>query len=112
MKNESKPQFNAKVTPEQVNEAIKKDEKKKKSKQKTSPQKSENPAETVKSDAEEVKKACEAKVKPVEFPVNARINDYGFLYFKVDLLTTLGWGQGMAVKIERNSDGSITIRKV
>jgi len=46
-----------------------------------------------------------------KFPVDGRINDYGFLHFKVGLLSALGWKKGMPLKISKNSDGSITVRK-
>jgi len=52
------------------------------------------------------------KVKPIKFPVDARINDYGFLNFRKPLLEALGWHKGMPVKISKNDDGSITVRKV
>lgn len=52
------------------------------------------------------------RVKPASFPFEARINDYGFLHFRVGVLKALGWKKGMALKIERNEDGSITVRKV
>lgn len=52
------------------------------------------------------------KPKPAKFPVDGRINDYGFLHFKVGWLEALGWKKGMSLKIERNPDGSITLRKV
>ena len=51
------------------------------------------------------------KVKPVKFPVEARINDYSFLHFGVGLLKALGWTKGMTLKIEKNADGSITLRR-
>lgn len=51
------------------------------------------------------------KVKPAQFPLEARINDYGFLHFGVGLLKALGWTKGMALKIEKNADGSITLKK-
>ena len=51
------------------------------------------------------------KPKPAKFPVDARINDYGFLHFGVGVLKALGWSKGIAVKIERNMDGSITVQK-
>jgi hypothetical protein len=51
------------------------------------------------------------KVKPAKFPVEARINNYGFLHFGVGLLKALGWTKSMPLKIERNADGSITLRK-
>lgn len=49
--------------------------------------------------------------KPAEFPIDAKINDYGFLHFRVSVLKALGWSKGMALKIERNADDSITLRK-
>lgn len=52
------------------------------------------------------------KAKPVKFPVDARINDYGFLNFRKPLLEALGWHKGMSVKIGKNPDDSITVRKV
>jgi hypothetical protein len=55
-----------------------------------------------------------AKPKPEEtsvFPADARINDYNFLHFKTAWLENLGWAKGMALKIDRNPDGSITLRK-
>jgi hypothetical protein len=45
------------------------------------------------------------------FPADAQINDYGFLHFKKAWLESLGWSNGMALKIEKNVDGSITLRK-
>ena len=62
-------------------------------------------------DAEKSEEKKTRKPKPAKFPVDARINDYGFLHFKVGWLEALGWKKGMALKIERNSDGSITLRK-
>lgn len=52
------------------------------------------------------------KPKPAKFPVDGRINNYGFLHFKVSWLTALHWKKGMTLKIERNPDGSITVQKV
>ena len=58
---------------------------------------------------------AKAKEKQVEktspFPADARINDYNFLHFKTAWLENLGWSKGMALKIEKNADGSITLRK-
>ena len=51
------------------------------------------------------------KAKPVKFPVDARINDYGFLNFRKPLLAALGWHKGMPVKISKNEDSSITVQK-
>ena len=97
-------EFKPKITPEQVNEGIKKDAKKQKNKAKGKSQKKKTPA---KENAE--KKARE--VKPTTFPVKARINDYGFLNFRKPLLEALGWTKGIDLTIEKNPDGSITIRK-
>lgn len=58
---------------------------------------------------EKTKKTRETK--PAKFPIDAKINDYGFLHFSVGLLKALGWTKGMALKIEKNPDGSIMIRK-
>ena len=41
----------------------------------------------------------------------AKINDYGFLHFKNAWLENLGWTKGMALKIDKNPDGSVTLRK-
>jgi hypothetical protein len=49
--------------------------------------------------------------KTVEFPASARINSYGFLNFRKGLLDALGWTKGTALKIEKNDDGSATLRK-
>lgn len=64
--------------------------------------------------AEVVKEKAKAKPeKPVTpaFPVAAKINDYNFMHFKNSWLENLGWTKGMALKIERNADGSVTLRK-
>jgi hypothetical protein len=50
--------------------------------------------------------------KGIQFPVAARINAYGFLNFRKRLLDALGWTKGQKLTIERNADGSITVRKV
>jgi len=53
------------------------------------------------------------KNKPeLEYPLESRINAYGFLHFRKNLLTDLGWNKGMAVTLDKNSEGNITIRKV
>jgi hypothetical protein len=49
--------------------------------------------------------------KPVKFPVDVHINDYGFLNFRKPLLEALGWHKGTPVKINKNPDGSIMVRK-
>jgi len=51
------------------------------------------------------------KTETPAFPVDAKINDYGFLHFKNAWLENLGWTKGMALKIDKNPDGSVTLRK-
>lgn len=67
--------------------------------------------EAHREDTEKSEEKKPREVKPVKFPVDAKINDYGFLHFKVGLLAALSWKKGMPLKIERNPDGSITLRK-
>ena len=55
-------------------------------------------------------KIVEQKASSV-FPADAKINDYGFLHFKNSWLENLGWHKGMALKIDKNPDGSVTLRK-
>jgi len=45
------------------------------------------------------------------FPADAKINDYSFLHFKNSWLENLGWHKGTALKMDKNTDGSITLRK-
>jgi hypothetical protein len=66
--------------------------------------------------AEIVKEKAKPKPKPEKpatpvFPADARINDYGFLGFKAAWLETLSWHKGMALKIDKNADGSVTLTK-
>jgi hypothetical protein len=56
-------------------------------------------------------KAKAKKTETSTFPADARINDYNFLHFKTGWLENLGWSKGMALKIEKNADGSVTLRK-
>jgi len=53
----------------------------------------------------------EAKAKESPFPADAEVNNYGFLHFRKAWLESLGWSNGMGLKIEKNNDGSITLRK-
>lgn len=46
----------------------------------------------------------------VSYPVKSRINAYGFIFLKKKLLANLGWTKDMALTIEKNEDGSITVR--
>ena len=64
--------------------------------------------------AEIIEQKAKLKPKPEKtspFPADGRINDYNFLHFKTGWLKNLGWSNGMALKIEKNADGSITLRK-
>lgn len=61
----------------------------------------------------------EKKAKPkkqkkpttVQYPADARINAYNFLRLSNDLLADLGWHVDMKLKVDKNADGSITLRK-
>ncbi|MDH5687628.1 MAG: hypothetical protein OEZ48_07180 [Candidatus Bathyarchaeota archaeon] len=48
----------------------------------------------------------------VSYPLETKINDYGFVHFSTKLLGDLGWHKGMKVSIGKSDDGSITMRKV
>jgi len=65
--------------------------------------------------AKETKKAKHGKTeKPavaVKFPVESRINPYGFIFMRKQWLADLGWAKGTALAIEKNADGSINVRK-
>ena len=71
------------------------------------------PGTVIPEKAEVVKKpkAKAKKTEGVTFPADCRINAYGFLGFKVGWLSALGWHKGMSLKIEKNGDGNITLRK-
>lgn len=47
----------------------------------------------------------------VTFPASIRINDYGFIGMRKSLLEALSWSKGMALRLEKNQDGSVTVRK-
>jgi len=51
------------------------------------------------------------QAKATGFPADTRINDYGFLHFKKRWLEELGWAKGVALKIDKSADGTITLRK-
>ena len=57
-------------------------------------------------------KETKAKDKSQAKPLEATLNKYGFVHFGKNLLADLGWTKGVKVTIEKNSDGSVTIRKV
>ena len=110
-------QFKAKITPEQVKEKLA--EKAKANAAPNAPENTEKPvaSETPKKTQKTAKTKTEKKAKtekkeiPVEFPLSGRINAYGFLSLRPRWLKALDWHGDMAVKIERNADGSITVRK-
>jgi len=93
-------EFKPKVSSEQVKEKLnqKNNNTTENSKQKQKPKK-------------EKKQLAQEKSVDVQFHVDSRINDYGFVFMKVRWLENLGWHKGMALKIEKNADGSITVRK-
>jgi hypothetical protein len=65
------------------------------------------------SENKKTKKEKKAKEpKQVKFPVNSKINPYGFIFMKKSWLEALGWTKGMVLRIEKNTDGSIAVRKV
>jgi hypothetical protein len=108
------PEFKPKVTPQQVAEKLANDrsynavavatsQSEKAAVKKTSPP-------VTKEKTEKPKKATK-KDTPLTFPVGIRVNAYGFIGIRKGLLETLGWHKGMALKIERNADGSVTLRK-
>lgn len=47
----------------------------------------------------------------VAFPVDSRTNAYGFIYMRAKWLEALGWQKGMKLSINKNPDGSLTVRK-
>jgi len=56
-------------------------------------------------------RSAEREKQNSPFPAEGEINDYGFLHFRRAWLEDLGWSKGMPLKIEKNADGSITLRK-
>lgn len=64
-----------------------------------------------------VKEKAKPKPKPdknaatLQYPTDARINGYNFMRFSNDLLADLGWHVDMALKVDKNADGSITLKK-
>jgi hypothetical protein len=46
-----------------------------------------------------------------KFPVNSKINPYGFIFMKKSWLESLGWTKGIALQVDKNADDSITVRR-
>lgn len=69
------------------------------------------PEKPEKPKAAKKRKQKPREIKIPEFPIGVKINDYGFLHFGVGVLKALGWSKGLALKMERNADGSVTLRK-
>jgi len=65
-------------------------------------------AEVVK---EKAKRKPEKSAATLQYPLDARINGYNFLRLSNALLADLGWHVDMALKVDKNSDGSINLRK-
>jgi hypothetical protein len=61
----------------------------------------------------ETKKATpQKKAKaPLIFPADIRVNAYGFIGIRKPLLEALSWHKGEKLTIEKNADGSATVRK-
>ncbi len=113
---EEKPviQLKPKITPEQVKEKLKEksiigaegeDRHKETEKLNREIQKAEKPKRQKKEKPEKI-------TATAEFPVESRINNYGFIFMRKQWLAALGWAKGMRLKIHKNQDGSITIEKV
>jgi hypothetical protein len=60
---------------------------------------------------EKAKPKRERKSKTVNYPMAVRINAYGFMRFSKGLCENLGWHYEMALKLDKNTDGSVTLRK-
>jgi hypothetical protein len=65
-------------------------------------------AEVVK---EKAKPKPEKGAATLQYPLDARINGYNFLRLSNALLADLGWHVDMALKVDKNADGSIMLRK-
>jgi hypothetical protein len=48
---------------------------------------------------------------PLTFPADIRVNAYGFIGIRKPLLEALSWHKGEKLTIDKNADGSATIRK-
>jgi hypothetical protein len=59
----------------------------------------------------EKKPKTEKPPKGIQYPVDVRINAYGFLRLSKDLCEDLSWHWDMALKLVKNADGSATLRK-
>ena len=109
--------FKPKITPTQVTEELTKKitaklEKKKgtdcaSASEKTLPLAEKEGKKTKKASKERKNAGKEA----VTFPLAARINPYGFIFLKAKWLAALSWHVEMALKIDKNPDGSVTVRK-
>ena len=56
-------------------------------------------------------KKKEKQTTTLQYPMDARINGYNFLRLSDALLADLGWHVDMILKVDKNADGSITLRK-
>ena len=71
----------------------------KKPKKKPAPKKPEKPK-------------VKGKKEPLSFPATIKINHYGFVNLRKQLLEALGWKKDMALTVVKNEDGSATVKKV
>jgi hypothetical protein len=60
---------------------------------------------------QKAKRPKEEKPAAVEFPADSHLNPYGFIFMRKKWLKELDWTLGMKLQIERNPDGSVTVRK-
>lgn len=70
----------------------------------------EKPAQSPEAKPEKKGKAAK-KATALTFPTTIRINDYGFVNLRKGLLEALGWAKGIKLKLDKNADGSVMIRK-
>ena len=56
-------------------------------------------------------RAKDNKPSGLKYPVEAKVNPYGFIHMRKKLLEDLGWHKGMTITIEKNEDSSITLQK-
>ena len=115
--------FRARITPAEVRAKIAEDAAKAAAKigekviepkkpKREKPENSVNTGEETEAKKAKPKETKKKKEPPaLEFPVSVRINAYGFIGLKKGLLKALDWKKDLTLKLERNPDGSVTVRK-
>jgi hypothetical protein len=56
-------------------------------------------------------KSAKKKKEPLTFPATIKINHYGFVNLRKQLLEALGWTKDMTLSVVKNLDASVTLRK-